>query len=498
MIVWVIAGLLGLATGLRIGWSLVNKQSLVSTAMILALGSLGVVAALNWQPLTLLIDSLLRWPNISIGLSQVALIGCAAGSCVMITTVSSSRAPAAAKKIAIAQYSVAALIATASLVVFFSDGRQAEMAPKEYLKQNLGSSGASLSWLLPLLYVLLALSLVAWAGLRHSNRTRRGRALFVFTIGIVLIVLALAFVLLRAVGTSGLVGVGTAATLLGCAMLIVAAGSLLPSVEDWIGARRELRTIQPLLDELGRRQPDVGIGVRPRGPLAFRVAERMSLISDALFLEASAADSELGHILEATADDSELGHMLEGTPEGSELGHMLEGTADDSELGHILEAAPEGSELSHVDSGATVLAFKGRNVDQSGDPSGDADGSELSDDHVSERGDMDGSELGDAHAGELSDADASDQSEPPSSPLSEVGNLASLTAPEIPPSDQAEAVARWIHQGSEDAAHGDRAEFPGLAWLRQPADYSDREWILEIARQYQRLTRRADSIDAAL
>ena len=46
MIIWVIAGLLGLATGLRIGWALVNKQSLVSTAMIVALGSLGAVAAL--------------------------------------------------------------------------------------------------------------------------------------------------------------------------------------------------------------------------------------------------------------------------------------------------------------------------------------------------------------------------------------------------------------------------------------------------------------------
>mgnify|MGYP000277057441 FL=1 len=89
MIIWVIAGLLGLATGLRIGWALVNKQSLVSTAMIVALGSLGAVAALNWPPLTLLIDTVLRWPNISVGLSQVALIGCAAGSCVMITSVSS-------------------------------------------------------------------------------------------------------------------------------------------------------------------------------------------------------------------------------------------------------------------------------------------------------------------------------------------------------------------------------------------------------------------------
>ena len=291
MIIWVIAGLLGLATGLRIGWALVNKQSLVSTAMILALGSLGLVAALNWQPLTLLIDTVLHWPNIAMGFSQVALVACAAGSCVMITTVSSERTPATIRKIALAQYSVAGFIAVASLVIFFVGGQQPEMAPEEYLKRNLGSANGRLPWLLPLLYVLLALTLVSWAGMRHSNRSRRGRALFVFTLGIVLIVLASAFFLLRAVGNTELIGVGAAATLLGCAMLVVAAGSLLPSIEDWFGARYELRTIQPLLTELGRRHPDVGIGVRPRGPLVFRVAERMSLISDALFLEATAADA---------------------------------------------------------------------------------------------------------------------------------------------------------------------------------------------------------------
>jgi hypothetical protein len=291
----VIAGLLGLATGLRIGWALVNKQSLVSTAMILALGSLGLVAALNWQPLTLMLDSLLNWHNIAMGFSQVALIGCAAGSCVMITTVASDKSPATIKKIAIAQYSVAGVIAVLSLVTFFAAGQQPEMSPEEYLKRNLGSSDGRLPWLLPLLYVFLALTLVSWAGMRHSNRSRRGRALFVFTLGIVLIVLASAFFLLRAAGSTQLLGVGAAATLLGCAMLVVAAGSLLPSVEDWFGARYELRTIQPILNELGRRHPDVGIGVRPRGPLVFRVAERMSLISDALFLEATTADATLSH-----------------------------------------------------------------------------------------------------------------------------------------------------------------------------------------------------------
>jgi hypothetical protein len=369
LIIWVIAGLLGLATGLRIGWALVNKQSLVSTAMILALGSLGLVAALNWPPLTLLIDTALHWPNISMGLSQVALIGCAAGSCVMITTVSSARSPAMAKKIALAQYGVATAMALVSFAVFLSAGQQEEMSPEEYLRRNLGA-GSSLPWLLPLLYILLALSLVTWAGLRHSNRTRRGRALFVFTVGIVLILLALAFFLLRAVGTSELVGVGAAATLLGCAMLVVAAGSLLPTLEDWFGARRELRTIAPLLDELGRRHPDVGIGVRPRGPIVFRVAERMSLISDALFLEATAAAGAV------PPDDV---------------------------------------------NGATGRDFS--------DPS--------------DYGDL---------------ADPVD-----------------LQPPDVSPAERADAVAAWID--------GDR-EFPGLGWLRQPMGYSDREWILAIARSF--------------
>jgi hypothetical protein len=381
LIIWVIAGLLGLATGLRIGWALVNKQSLVSTAMILALGSLGLVAALNWQPLTLLIDTLLKWPNISTGLSQVAMIACAAGSSVMITTVSSGRKAATIRRIAFAQYAVAGVIAVVTLVAFFAAGQQPEMAPEEYLRRNLGSGGNSLPWLLPLLYVLMALSLVSWAGMRYSNRSRRGRALFVFTIGIVLIVLASAYFFVRAVGTTDApgspVGVGFAASLLGCAMLVVATGSLLPSIEDWFGARRELRVIEPLLEELGRRHPDVGIGVRPRGPLVFRVAERMSLISDALFLEATAADT---------------GRKLR-------VGALPERDDDDDIVGPELES------------------------------------------------------------------------------------------PTVPPTEQAGAIAKWIHAGRDGAPNDERAAFPGLGWLRQPESFSDREWILEIAQQYRALVR---------
>ncbi|MDP4961526.1 MAG: hypothetical protein NWR02_08180, partial [Mycobacterium sp.] len=126
-------------------------------------------------------------------------------------------------------------------------------------------------------------------------------------------------------------------------------------------ARRELHLIGPLRREMSRRHPDIGIGVRPRGPLVFRVAEQLSLISDALYLEAEAARQ---------------------TPD-------FAGSAD----------VPPGTSASA----------------------------------------------------------------------------------------QALAVAQWIH--AADAA----GAFPGHGWLRQPANCSDREWILEIARQYRNVGRSSGS-----
>ena len=140
-----------------------------TAAWTLALGSLVLVAALSWQPLTLLIDTVMQWPNFAMGfLSQVALVACASGSCVTITTVASGHKPAVTRRFAIAQYSLAAVFAAVSLVMFFAAGQQYALSPQEYLNQNLASS-----WLLPLLlYVPLALTLtlVSWAGMRYSSR----------------------------------------------------------------------------------------------------------------------------------------------------------------------------------------------------------------------------------------------------------------------------------------------------------------------------------------
>jgi hypothetical protein len=256
---------------------------------------------------------------------------------------------------------VAAAVATVTLVLFLVDGREAEMSPREYISHNVGLPNEVLDWLIPLLYVLLALTVVSWVGMRLSNASRRGRALLLFTAGIMLIAGASAFFVTRALGRSQLVGVGTAVTMLLCAMAVVAVGALLPSVEDWIGARRELRLIEPLRREMERRQPDIGIGVRPRGPLVFRVAERLSLISDALYLESMRAQL-----------DEDPAHDLE-------------------------DALP--------------------------DP--------VSPDTVS-------------------------------------------------PTERARAIARWIESGRS---------FPGRSWLSQPSDWSDRDWILEIARQYRAVDR---------
>lgn len=354
MIVWIVAGLLGMATGLRIGWALVNRQSVVSGAMIVALGNLAVVAALNWPPLTLLVDTALRWPNVSVALSQAALVMSAAGSFVMITSVAAARGSGATRRLAMVQYGLAAVVAAATLFLFFSDGRGPEMTPQEYLASNVGLPGKVIDWLVPLLYVSLALTVVAWVGLRLSSATRRGRALLLFTAGTALIVGASGYGVTRAVGRSPLAGFGTALALLLCAMAVVAAGALLPTVEDWIGARRELWLIEPLRAEMGRRHPDIGIGRRPRGPLVFRVAERLSLISDALYLE-------------------------------GELARQRDPAAGD-----------------------------------------------------------------------------------PAVPVT------------VGVAEQARRVAEWVAAGRDQVA----TAFPGRSWLRQPAECPDRDWILEIARQY--------------
>ena len=137
-----------------------------TAAQTLALSSLVLVAALSWHPLALLVDTMMHWPNIAMELSQVALIACVAGSSVVITTIASGHQPAVIRRFAIAQYGIAALIAAVSLVMFFVAGQRYEMAPAEYLKQNLASS-----WLLPLLlYVPLALTVVSWATIRRMGR----------------------------------------------------------------------------------------------------------------------------------------------------------------------------------------------------------------------------------------------------------------------------------------------------------------------------------------
>jgi hypothetical protein len=136
-----------------------------TVAGTLALGSLVLVAGLSWQPMALLVDTMLHWPNIAMGMSQVALIACMAGSCVMITTVTSGQ-PHVIRHFAIAQCSIATLVAAVSLVMFFAAGQRYEIPPSEYIQRNLASA-----WLLPLLlYVPLALTLVLSAAMRYSRR----------------------------------------------------------------------------------------------------------------------------------------------------------------------------------------------------------------------------------------------------------------------------------------------------------------------------------------
>ena len=71
-----------------------------------------------------------------------------------------------------------------------------------------------------------------------------------------------------------------------------------------------------------------------------------------------------------------------------------------------------------------------------------------------------------------------------------IGDLSHFDVPGVAPEEQAHAVAEWIYAGrGESDVETKRALFPGLGWLRQPTAYSDREWILAIAKQYRDLDR---------
>jgi hypothetical protein len=135
-------------------------------ALTLTLGGLGIAAALNWQPLALLVDTVMHWPNIAMAWIQVALIACTAGICVLITTVAWGHKSAIVARYVVAQYSIAATVAAASMAMFLVAGRRLEMPSALYLQENVASS-----WLLPLvLYVPLALTLVSWTAIGHTAR----------------------------------------------------------------------------------------------------------------------------------------------------------------------------------------------------------------------------------------------------------------------------------------------------------------------------------------
>jgi hypothetical protein len=69
-----------------------------------------------------------------------------------------------------------------------------------------------------------------------------------------------------------------------------------------------------------------------------------------------------------------------------------------------------------------------------------------------------------------------------------IADIADLDSPPVPADEQARGIAEWIFAGRNAARNGAAHQaFPGLNWLRQPATFSDREWILAIAEQFREL-----------
>ncbi|MGL4305252.1 MAG: hypothetical protein ACRCSF_03780 [Mycobacteriaceae bacterium] len=305
MIQWVVAGLLGMATGLRIGWVLFHKRSAVSMGMIVALGSLAVVASLSWEPLAVLVDEALGWPNLSFALSQVGMVGSAVGSCVMITSMSASRTSLQNNHFARIQYAIAGGVSALALGIFFARGELPARYPDDFINEFGQQRGIIESWLLPTVYTVFVMLVVIWSGFRYITRTQRGRGLVLFTVGISLIVVTSLLYVFGGLFKSGPrdPALGVAGIFTIAAFAAVAAGSLLPTFENWLVARKELHVLKPLWREMKSRHPDLAIGTRKHGPAAFQVADRMAYISDALFTEAKSREMLYEALAEAGASE---------------------------------------------------------------------------------------------------------------------------------------------------------------------------------------------------
>jgi hypothetical protein len=174
-------------------------------------------------------------------------------------------------------------------------------------------------------YAAVILSLVVRLCLRQLDRSALGRGVLILAAGAgVMVVYCIArtvFLVGHRLGEpvpAWVFDVGT--VLAGVGLPLVAIGTLLPAIETWLRARRDLMSLAPLWMHLAPTVPALGGGDPPgHAELSLVADHRVVKIQDGLYLLAQLADLPAGsdglvRVRDAEADAAALAGWLRGGP----------------------------------------------------------------------------------------------------------------------------------------------------------------------------------------
>jgi len=306
-----VALLMWLAAIVRVWRATQRPHAAGLRSIAIALVSIAIATTVNVPAVASWFDALVRWPNSADLVKQLTIVIAAAGNQIMLLHLrrdelgdSTESRPARTG----IRWALATAICLASSACFFVGGRQAEAA--EFARTYAGTPWLSESRLIVTVYAAVILASVTRLCLQQWDRSVLGRGILLLASGAGVMVLYCIARIIFLVGhrlgyavSGDLYELGTTISKIG--LPLVAIGTLLPTVEAWWYARRDLKRLDPLWSALSDDLAKVQVGRPTRyEDLTLVVDHRVVMIQDALYVRAQMAgvgESE-EHVTSAAVD----------------------------------------------------------------------------------------------------------------------------------------------------------------------------------------------------
>jgi hypothetical protein len=265
-----------------------GHDAAAAPALACALTTLAISLSVSVPSHAAWLDRVANWPNLADFTKLIAVTLSATANLVFVSRLLADRSKDAVLFWATAM--AGAVIMTAA-ILFFAAGRLPEVAVsfgRVYASRPLIAE----SRLLVTFYAVVVLSMVAWVCIKHRVTSTLGFGVSALGIGsAVMVVYGISRLFYIGGRRSGIAvsddlwRFGSYTSNIGVVAITV--GTLVPPIEEWWRARRELRLTGPLWEELGRPQPFSARPANPWESASYRLTRRVTQVQDALSLLAS-------------------------------------------------------------------------------------------------------------------------------------------------------------------------------------------------------------------